>query len=182
MNELQLSVREIEENDISLIADYWLLSDDDFLVSMGVDLQKMPLRQDFENMLEKQINTPIKEKMAYALIWEVDDSPVGHSNVNNIVFGKEAVMHLHLWKQETRKKGIGTKLVKRSLPFYFNTLKLEKLICEPYALNPAPNRTLEKAGFEFIKKYVTIPGMLNFEQEVNRWEMSRTEFEEVNAE
>ena len=176
MSTPKINVREIQVKDIDLIADYWLTSDDDFLVSMGVDLSKLPTRAALTNMLTEQINTPLSQKKSYALIWEIDDQPVGHTNVNGIEYGNFATMHLHLWFSKNRKKGIGTKLIKKSLPFYFGNLKLKTLFCEPYALNPAPNKTLKKVGFEFIKKYTTIPGSLNFEQEVNRWEMTKKSF------
>lgn len=172
----EITVREIQSKDIDLIADYWLNSDPDFLVSLGVDLDKRPAREDLQKMLSNQINTDIRQKQSYALIWELDGKPIGHSNVNGIDFGVEATMHLHLWQSENRRKGLGTKLVKKSLPFYFKNLQLQRLICEPYALNPAPNKTLEKVGFTFVKRYTTIPGSLNFEQEVCRWEMSRIDF------
>ena len=89
-------------------------------------------------------------------------------------------MHLHLWNTGTRQKGMGTALVKLTLPFFFINYHIKKLYCEPYALNPAPNKTLEKAGFKFVKKFTTIPGWLNFEQEVNLWEMSYERFSELN--
>jgi [ribosomal protein S5]-alanine N-acetyltransferase len=38
---------------------------------------------------------------------------------------------------------------------------------------------LAKVGFTFVKKYVTVPGVINFEQEVNRWHMSREHFAKV---
>jgi len=38
-------VREIALRDIDLIADYWLKSDPDFTVGMGVDLNKLPTRK-----------------------------------------------------------------------------------------------------------------------------------------
>jgi len=172
-----LNVREMRITDISLIADYWFLSDPDFLVRMGVDLKKMPVRKDFEEMLEQQINTRMEEKAAYALIWEAGNLPVGHSNINNIIFGNVANMHLHLWKPEFRRKGIGTTLVRKSLSSYFNNFHLKQLICEPRAINLAPNKTLEKAGFTFEKTYLTIPGKINFEQEVNRWVLTKLQFE-----
>lgn len=175
-----LSVREIEEKDIGLLADYWFLADEDFLIRIGVDLKKMPGREGFERMLKQQIVTPYSNKAAYALIWEVDKIPVGHSNINNITYGKEAYMHLHLWNFRFREKGIGTRLLKMSLPFYFNNFNLEQLISEPRAINIAPNRTLEKAGFEFEKTYVTIPGSINYEQEVSRWCMTRFRFKELS--
>ena len=59
-----------------------------------------------------------------------------------------------------------------TIPCYFKNLQLKKLICEPYALNPAPHKTLEKLGFQFEKEYVTVPGSINFEQPVKRWVLS----------
>jgi hypothetical protein len=34
-------------------------------------------------------------------------------------------------------------------------------------------------GFAFVKKYITIPGKLNFEQPVNRWELSYDSFKSM---
>ena len=178
-DESDLTVREMQLEDVDLITDYWLKSDPDFLAQMGVDLNKLPTRNELKEVLAVQINNPITDKKSYALIWEGNGTQIGHSNVNRITFGKEATMHLHLWKSTNRKKGIGTELVKMSLPFYFEKLEIKKLICEPYSLNPAPNKTLKKVGFEFIKKHRTIPGSLNFEQEVNRWELTKENYEKI---
>lgn len=175
-----LSVREIQLEDIDYIIQYWLKSDPDYLVSLGVDLTKLPSESGLRQMLLSQLNTPIENKLSYALIWQVDQQAVGHCNVNNIQFGHEAYMHLHLWQSTHRRKGMGTSLVKQSLPYFFNDLKLNQLICEPYALNPAPNKTLAKIGFEFEKEYTTIPGSLNFEQQVNRWKLSHSKFQQIN--
>ncbi len=176
---MKTNVREIEERDIEFIANYWLKSDPDFLVGMGVDLEKLPKAESFHAMLINQISLPIEEKKSYALIWELDEKQIGHSNVNAIEFGVQAKMHLHLWQNENRKKGMGTTLVKKSLSYFFENLQLQKIICEPYALNPAPNKTLKKVGFDFIKKYRTTPGSINFEQEVNRWELTKEQFGKI---
>lgn len=63
-----------------------------------------------------------------------------------------------------------------TLSYFFEKLELKKIYYEPYALNTAPNKTLKKAGFEFVKKYVTTPGFLNFEQDVNQWQMTYEKF------
>lgn len=171
-----LSVRELQQKDIELVVNYWMSADNEFLHGMGVDVSKMLSRESFTQMLEEQFKLPVENKRAYCVIWENDGVPIGHSNTNPTKYGAEATMHLHLWKTDVRKKGTGTELVKLTLPLYFENLKLKKLIVEPYALNPAPNRTLEKAGFTFIKEYITTPGFINFEQPVKRWEMSRENF------
>ena len=177
MDESVLSVREMQETDVQQIIEYWLDAKVSFLTNMGVDVKKIPSEDEWRKMLLEQLNKPLNEKQSYCIIWLIEGVPAGHSNVNKIIFGEEAFMHLHLWESTVRRKGYGVKLVKKTLPYFFSRLQLKKLYCEPYALNPAPNNTLEKIGFSFVKRYVTTPGWLNFEQEVNRWELSRDDFD-----
>ncbi|MBG9376703.1 GNAT family N-acetyltransferase [Panacibacter sp. DH6] len=168
-----LSVREITHNDVPLITNYWLTASASHLNAMGVDVYKMPSAAEWKKMLYDQLNQPYKQKKAYCIIWLIDGVPVGHSNINKIQFGKEAYMHLHLWNVSTRAKGSGVRFIQMSLPYYFKNYQLDTLYCEPYALNPAPNKTLPKAGFDFVKQYRTIPGFLNAEQEVNLWQLTK---------
>jgi RimJ/RimL family protein N-acetyltransferase len=179
MSRHELSVREMHKSDIDSIIHYWLGADTSFLEGMGADITKMPSREEWAEMLEEQVRTPIKEKKSYCIIWLLGGVPVGHSNINKIVYGEEAYMHLHLWKSNLRKKGIGTELVRLTLPYFFENFKLKILYCEPYALNPAPNKTLQKAGFELVKEYTTIPGWINFEQPVKRWQLRYDDYIEV---
>ncbi|MNH30184.1 hypothetical protein D3C79_904650 [compost metagenome] len=146
---------------------------------MGVELSKLPTKEQWRGMLSEQLSQSYEEKKAYCVIWQIDGKPVGHSNVNKIIFGEEAFMHLHLWNNHDRKHGAGVELVKKSLPYFFKNLKLKTLYCEPYALNLAPNKTLSKVGFRFINEYITTPGFLNFEQPVNRWELTSERFKEL---
>lgn len=171
MNKNILSVRELEEKDIQLIADYWFTAEDAYLEGMGADLSKMPTPDQFMAALKTQLELPYEQKRAYALIWEADGEPIGHSNVNPAVYGEEASMHLHIWKPEARRMGFGSELVKMSLPYFFRNMKLRRIYCEPYALNTGPNRLLEKAGFTFVKEYITTPGAITFEQPVRQWEI-----------
>ncbi|RYY96295.1 MAG: N-acetyltransferase [Chitinophagaceae bacterium] len=172
-----LSVRELRPADIPLIVDYWLGCTPDALRAMGADAEKLPAREQMTAGLAGQLALPLEQRRAYALIWELDGVPVGHCNTNPTVFGEEAYMHLHLWAGTHRRGGLGHGLVSLSLPYFFNTLRLKRLYCEPYALNPAPNRTLEKAGFRLEREYVTVPGSINFEQPVKRWVLTREDFD-----
>jgi RimJ/RimL family protein N-acetyltransferase len=181
MSQPALSVREIEAGDIGLIANYWLAADHAFLRGMGADPAKRPAREPLMAMLSAQLSQSYPEKQSYCIIWLVDGQPAGHSNVNRIVWGQEAYMHLHVWQAGARSKGLGTAMVKMTLPYFFENLQLQKLCCEPYALNPPPNKTLEKVGFEFIKQHVTIPGWINFEQTVNLWELDYEKYKRIIA-
>ncbi len=173
MNEAILSVREIQQSDVPLITDYWQNATPEYLHAMGVDLAKMPTREQWLSMLPGQINQPYHQKQSYCIIWLADGEPVGHSNVNKIIFGEEAYMHLHIWYAPIRNMHAGTALIKMTLPYFFTNLQLKKICSEPYALNPSPNKALAKAGFTFVKEYITTPGTLNFEQRVAHWKIGR---------
>lgn len=174
------SVKELQHNDIPLLLNYWFTAEDAFLTGMGVDLSKMPTQDQFKEMLIQQLDTPIQQKKSYCIIWLLNGNPVGHCNTNPTSFGDEAKMHLHLWHSEERSKGSGVTFLKLTLPLFFHKLQLQTLWCEPYALNPAPNRTLDKVGFDLVKEYVTIPGFINFEQPVKQWKMSVNKFKQLD--
>ena len=176
-----LTARELQRGDIELIADYWSSSSGEFLVGMGVDLNKLPDRGDLIEMLSSQLGRSLEDRQSYCTIWEVNDEPIGHCNVNRIEIGSEAYMHLHLWRSDLRFKGRGSILVRKSLPFFFGKLGLRDLYCEPNAQNVAPNRVLEKAGFDFIRECRAVPGAINFEQSVKCWHMSREKFAALGA-
>ena len=171
-----LSVRELFAADLDDYVGYWTKASNEYLIGMGVDLAKFPSKEEWYESLSQQLEQDYAEKTGYCLIWELDGKAVGHSNVGNIVFGKEALMHLHLWQPLTRGKGYGTQFVEKGIPFFFKNLQLQVLRSTPYAYNPAPNKTLPKVGFKFIKKYKTIPGTFNLEQEVNLYEMTKEDF------
>lgn len=170
---MKISVREIQKGELHFIIDYFSNADATYLSAMGADKSKMPDKKEWMLKLITDFNKPVTEKEFYYLLWLVDNHPVGHSNINKINFADSANMHLHMWESNKRQKGMGFKFVEKCVAIYFNTFKLKKLICEPYAQNLAPNKVLKKIGFKFIKRYETIPGSISFVQFVNRYELSR---------
>ena len=172
MEKNSVTVRELAQKDIHLVADYWFNANDDYLKTLGADSIKLPSREEFTAMLQVQLQMPYPEKESYALIWENNGIPIGHSNVNPIQFGEHAFMHFHIWEDIYRRKGIGTQLIQLCMPYYFTNLGLKKLYSEPYALNPAPNALLQKAGFTLLKEYTTTPGSITFVQPVKLWEIA----------
>lgn len=82
-------------------------------------------------------------------------------------------MHLHVTEPKRRGRGLGTECVRRTADLYFERLRLRRLFCEPNAFNVAPNRALQRAGFEYVKTHMTVPGPLNHHQAVTRWVLER---------
>ena len=156
-----------------LMLDYFYNADDPFLRGMGVDRLKLPERSKWLDALLADHERPDGERDRFYLVWIFRGRRVGHSSINKIVLGIEAFIHLHLWDSQLRRAGLGTEFVRRSANFYFKRFNLEKLVCESWADNPAPNRVLEKLGFGFIRRYRTTPGVIAYEQDVNRYELRR---------
>lgn len=148
---------------------YFLDADDAFLVGMGVERSKLPWREEWIDSALRDHDRPNHEKDRAYLAWVYDDAVIGHSSINKIEVGNAAFIHLHLWSQEHRRAGLGTALFELSATRFVADFSLQRLYCEPSAANPAPNRVLLKCGFRLIKRYRTVPGPINFEQEVNQY-------------
>ena len=156
-------------DDYERMVDYFLGADHVFLRGMGVDPNKLPQRETWLESLMRDHGRSVADRQRFYLAWIHDGEPVGHSSVNKIKIGEEAFIHLHLWVGGLRMHGLGTKFFEASAREFMGALRLKRIYCEPYAENPAPNRVLPKSGFRFVKRYRTIPGDINFEQDVNQY-------------
>jgi len=139
----------------------------------GVDPSRLPPVSQWRRFYELIYEQPVERQSHFMVSWLDGGRFVGFSVADNIRFSEQANMHLHIVERELRKGGIGTACVKQSVEIYFQTLKLKWLFCEPHAFNIAPNRTLQKAGFKYLKTHMTVPGPINFHQPVNRWMIER---------
>jgi RimJ/RimL family protein N-acetyltransferase len=170
---MTLTVREMTAAETDLIIDYFQNSTPEHLETLGVDPTRMPPVQSWRERLQREAALPIDKRAMVLVIWLSDDQPIGFSTSDKIHYGEQANMHLHVSDPERRHQGIGVECVRRSVDIYFERLKLKRLFCEPNAFNVAPNRTLQKAGFKYLKTHMTVPGPLNFHQAVTRWVIER---------
>lgn len=163
------SVRLMELSETALVIDYFYSASAEYLNSLGVDPALLPERTPWEAHFAKLYAIPVDKRPAVFVLWEADGQPAGFSSSDRIVFGEEAFMHLHILQPERRQRGNGTFFVQQTARLYFDMLQIKRLFCEPYALNTAPNRTLQAAGFKYVKTHMTVPGPINFAQPVTRW-------------
>ena len=170
---MTLTVREMKVSEIDLIIEYFHGSTPEHLETLGVDPTRLPNVESWRERLRHESALPIDRRSMVPVIWLSGDQPVGFSTSDKIRFGEQAHMHLHVSAPERRHQGIGGECVRRSVDIYFERLQLKRLFCEPNAFNIAPNRTLQKVGFKYLKTYMTVPGPLNFHQAVTRWVIER---------
>jgi RimJ/RimL family protein N-acetyltransferase len=170
---MPLSVRSMAMSEVGLIIDYFQQATPEHLDMLGVDPTRLPSRSGWQERLQRELDLPVRERSFVAATWLLDDRPIGFSTGDKIVFGERANMHLHIVQPENRSRGTGAECVRQTARLYFEMLQLKSLFCEPNAFNVAPNRTLQSAGFSYVKTYMTVPGPLNFHQADTRWEIKR---------
>lgn len=149
--------------------DYFHDASDEHLRMLGVDRVLLPARTAWAKWYRDDYARPIRERENYTLIWELDGEVVGFSSTDHITFGEQAFMHLHLLDPARRRSGLGTQFVRESAAIYFRALELRRLYCQPNALNIAPNRTLQRAGFRYVLSEHSRPSAINCPQIVTRW-------------
>ena len=170
---MTLTVREMTGSEVDLIIDYFLKSTPEYLEILGVDPSRLPAPENWRERFQRECVLPVEQRAWVGVIWLSDNQPIGFSTSDKIAFGEQANMHLHVTDPRRRNQGHGAECVRRSADIYFERLKLKRLFCEPNAFDVAPNRTLQKAGFKYLKTHMTVPGPLNYHQAVTRWVMER---------
>jgi RimJ/RimL family protein N-acetyltransferase len=170
---MSLQVREMELSEFGIVIDYFHSATPEYLETLGVDPTRLPRPEAWGEAVQRDYAQSRERRASILALWLRDDVAVGFSTCDKIVFGKRANMNLHIVDPDHRLKGDGSEFVRRSINFYFDLLRIKSLFCEPNAFNIAPNRTLQKAGFKYLKTYYTVPGPLNFHQAVTRWVIER---------
>jgi RimJ/RimL family protein N-acetyltransferase len=122
---------------------------------------------------QREYAQALEQRTSFQVAWLLDDEIVGFSTLDKLRFRDQANMHLHIVRPERRRSGHGVEFVRRSAALYFDTLQLQRLFCQPNALNTAPNRILQAAGFRYVKTLMTAPSLLNYRQPITRWVLER---------
>lgn len=68
MQTTTLSVRPMTAPDVALISGYWCAASDDFLRGMGADPARMPTKDNWHQMLNTQLDTPMLEKKSWCMM------------------------------------------------------------------------------------------------------------------
>src|SRR5262245_14828918 len=143
----RLGVRPMRTEDVPAFVRYWTEASRSDLERMGVDVARLPAADELARSLSALCQVPEREARAFYLVWEVDGVPIGHASLKNIRYGDSGEIHLHIWDAAARGRGHGARLFALSALDFYERFSLTRIVCEPKADNPMPNRMLRKAGF-----------------------------------
>jgi RimJ/RimL family protein N-acetyltransferase len=171
-----ITVRPMQLSEVEFVSDYFNDSTPEHLEKLGVDPSRIPRPSLWREQAADDFARCVQERRFYFVVWEHEGRRIGFSSIDKIKYGEHAFMHLHIVSPNDRAVGWGRIAVRKSIEIYLDQFQLRRLYCEPNAFNEAPNRTLQSAGFKYIKTHMTVPGPLNFHQAVNQWLLEAKSF------
>jgi RimJ/RimL family protein N-acetyltransferase len=169
----RLTVRPLASEDFDGFIAYFTRASKADAERMGMAIERVPSASQLRSELEAMIATPVDRLRSFVLAWCVNNTAVGHSSLKDIEPGEVGSMHLHMWRADLRGQGYGPRLFCLSALDFYQRFKLKRIICEPKADNPIPNRMLQKIGFPLVLTHVAASSELAFVCELNRYDIKR---------
>jgi RimJ/RimL family protein N-acetyltransferase len=128
--------------------------------------------------LQAMLSSADHKAHSSVLAWCLDGEAVGHSSLKDIAPGASGSIHLHLWRADLRGRGYGPRLFCLAALDFYDRFQLRRMVCEPKADNPAPNRLLQKIGFPLISTRMGASSELSAICVLNGYDIQRQVAEE----
>jgi hypothetical protein len=142
--------------DLPAIIDYWLLSPDEHLASMGVDRQRLGSEEDIRRRFLNAIRTGDPSQSTISLGITLDERLVGYTLLNR--YSEEVnYSHWHIIVSNLRAKGLSTALYPYRIKAYFDLAPISQLIHQTRTRNVGINRMLDKFIPVSETKYIDKP-------------------------
>jgi RimJ/RimL family protein N-acetyltransferase len=140
---------------------------------MGVAAERIPSPAQMRSDVQNAIATSDKQTRSFTLVWCLDGEAIGHSSLKDIRPAECGSIHLHIWRSDLRGKGYGPALFCLAVLEFYERFKLDRMICEPKANNPVPNKMLHKIGFPLVSTRIGRSSELSIVCELNRYDIIR---------
>lgn len=150
-----VGLRDLTPADLPAIADYWLLSPDEYLVFMGVDRHLLGSEEDIHSRFSNAIRTGDPSQSAIAFGITLDERPIGYTLLNRYTEDVN-YSHWHIIVPNLRARGLSTALYPFRIRAYFDVAPISQLIHQTRTRNIGVNRMLDKfipvSETKFIEK------------------------------
>jgi RimJ/RimL family protein N-acetyltransferase len=172
-NLMDLSVRPLAPEDFDKFINYWLGLSQAELERLGVAIDRLPSATQMRSDLEAMLATPDDGVRSFVLAWCINGEAIGHSSLKDVMPGDSGSIHLHMWRADLRGKGHGAYLFCLAAVEFYKRFRLKRIICEPKADNPSPNRLLQRIGFPLISTRIGRSSELSAICKLNCYEILR---------
>jgi len=170
---MELSVRPLAAQDFDDFINYWFGLSPAEIERLGVAIDCLPTADRMRSDLEATLAVPDEPVRNFVLAWCIDGEAIGHSSLKDILPGDFGSIHLHMWRADLRGKGHGARLFCLAAVDFYKRFNLKRIICEPKAENPPPNRLLQRIGFPLVSTRVGRGSELGTICKLNTYEIVR---------
>jgi RimJ/RimL family protein N-acetyltransferase len=170
---MDLSVRPLAAQDFDLFINYWLGLSPAEIERQGIARDCLPTADRMRSDLEAMLTAPADSVRTFVLAWCINGEAIGHSSLKDIAPGEFGSMHLHIWRADLRGKGHGPHLFCLAAIDFYKRFKLNRIVCEPKADNPPPNRLLQRIGFPLASTRIGRGSELGATCKLNRYDIVR---------
>src|SRR5438093_198641 len=170
---MKLCVRPLAAEDFDRFINYWLGLSQLELERLGVAIERLPSAARMRSDLEAMLAAPDDAVRSFVLVWCINGEAIGHSSLKDIVPADFGSIHLHMWRADLRGKGHGPYLFCLAAVEFYKRFKLKRIVCEPKADNPPPNRLLQRIGFPLISTRIGRSSELSTICKLNRYDIER---------
>lgn len=165
-----ISIRELLQSDIELICNYWFGQSSSYWTDLGVDISRLGTRENYSAKMNTDfIKSNGIQEIAIILL---NGEPIGHHSLTHHIENESAIFHTHIWSSAHRKQGIATISYPKACCYFFQTLRLKKIIFKTPKINIGANRLKEKLGIKKIFETIYDGPLLLRPLEANLYEIN----------
>lgn len=136
-------LRDLEEQDVELITNYWFESGDAHLDFLGIDRRLLGSREDTNARFRIAIPGGDANQMRLAFAITLDGGFIGYTLLNRFD-AQTNYSHWHITESARRAAGLSSVLYPWRIRTYFEAAPIERLIHQTRTRNLAVNRMLDK--------------------------------------
>lgn len=181
VNPQLVRVRDLSEDDISLLIDYWYHSPSGFIEAMGIDPNKLLPEHEFrKSMINKcRANSLLAASKSRFLTITYKDKAIGSHTLSPLVEGDHGVFHAHIWKAELRGKGIARITYLKACLIFMDRFNLKRILFKTPIQNVGAIRVKEELGIRYIGEEIINIGVIRDGTRAKVFELTRPEKERL---
>jgi len=151
--DLQLvTVRDLSEEDVNEVTEYWYHSPPGFIEAMGIDPKKLLPEPEFARYLIEKCtaNKLLAASKLNTLTITYKGKAIGSHTIDPLVEGDHGIFHAHIWNPEMRRKGIAMITYPKACWIFMERFDLKRILFKTPMQNIGPIRVKEKLGIRCI--------------------------------
>jgi len=156
-DETEFILRDVEERDVPAIVSYWHDSPPEYLRSIGLDVGRLPSREEMAKRLRAMATSGGLARRA-TLVCESGGRPVGVGTLRTGMEKKQGYAHTHILDDALRGRGLGHLLLVPVFGAWFRSFPVDEIIAQVVPENARVNRALQKSGLVPTKVELENPG------------------------